>query len=148
MVQVVQKRNSNFDCTRPGTKVVWLVARAMIVGGLMTGTGCQMANGRGVVRWWADVNSLGGRAAFVDQMRTDGFRTPAPPTVLYNVQTTTVPRDVSSTKPDSFEVFPSDESDQQVQQTSGEVRQPMYRAEPAGNYYDQRPVKPAGAWLF
>ncbi len=49
--------------------------------------GCQSAQKSGLVRAWADVNSLGTPAAFIDQFRTDGFRTEAPATGLANVET-------------------------------------------------------------
>ncbi len=140
MIQVMQKRVLSSKYRRADTVGFRILGLGILFGSLVGGTGCQMATDCGLVRGWADVNSMGSPAAFVDQMRMDDFRTAAPPNVLHNTKTIELPRDVSGSTPDAFEVFPVGELDQEVQQTSGEFRQPMHA--------EQRAVKTAGAWLF
>ncbi len=164
MVQVMQNRISNPKCRPSVTKSIRLVILGILLGTLISGTGCQLTSDRGLVRGWADVNSLGTPAAFVDQMRTDDFRTAAPASVLHNVGTSEVPRDVSGTTPDTFQVFPMGEFDCEVTPTSYEI--PMRDPDPClqqtshsvrqadrGWEDSQRlPIRPvykaAGAWLF
>lgn len=140
MVQVMQKRDSSSKCRRGDTVSFRFLGLWILSGSLVGGTGCQMATDCGFVRGWADVNSMGSPAAFVDQVRMDDFRTAAPPNVLHNVETIGLPRDVSGSTPDAFEVFPVGKLDQGVQQSSGAFQQSMH----AG----QRRTKTAGAWLF
>lgn len=148
MIQGMQKRDANSKCRCVDTIVGRLLLLGILCGGLVGGTGCQLATECGLVRGWADVNSTGSPAAIVDQMRMDAFRTAAPPNVLYEVSRIEVPRDFSGSEPDSFEVFPVDEFAQEVQQTSGEFRQPPHGGRSVSHHADQRSVTPAGAWLF
>ena len=148
MVQVMQKRDSNLKYLRADAVRCQFVGLGILCVSLVGGTGCQMATECGLVRGWADVNSTGSPAAIVDQMRMDSFRTAAPPNVLYDVGRIEVPRDFSGSEPDSFEVFPVDEFDQEVQQTSGELQQPTHGERSVSHHVDQRSVSPAGAWLF
>jgi len=120
----------------------------MVIGSLLAGTGCQLANDCGLVRGWADVNSTGSPAAFVEQMRTNDFRTTAPRNVLHDAQIIEFPRDSFGSPPDTFEVFPVDELDPQVQQTSAEFQQPAHVEKSASHHAEQRSVKPEGAWIF
>ena len=54
---------------------------------LITATGCQSTKGQYDVRVWADVNSLGSPAAFIDQSRHTGFR-PEPPAITPDIPAT------------------------------------------------------------
>lgn len=148
MVQVMLKRDANSKCLQADTIVGRLAMLGILCGGLVGGTGCQLATECGLVRGWADVNSTGSPAAIVDQMRMDAFRTAVPPNVLYEVSRIEVPRDFSGAAPDSFEVFPVDEFAREVQQTSGELQQPSHGERSVSDHADQRSVTPAGAWLF
>lgn len=69
-------------------------------------TGCQATTDRGLVRAWADVNSLGGAAGFIDQLRTDNFRTAPPASVLPNVEVITMHREVLPSAPQEIPVVP------------------------------------------
>ena len=69
-------------------------------------SGCQVSNDRGLVRAWADANSIGGPAAFVDQMRTDSFRTAPPANVLPRIKMTELPRDSWSAASQEVSVIP------------------------------------------
>jgi hypothetical protein len=81
-------------------------------------------------------------------MRTDDFRTAPPPSVLHNVGTNVVSRDVSGTTPDTFQVFPMGEFDCEVTQTSHEILQRAPITGPASNDANRHSDKPVGAWLF
>ena len=148
MFEFVQKRNLNSCPGRTRTTLVCLMARGMVIGNLLAVTGCQMANDCGLVRGWADVNSTGSPVAFVEQMRTNNFRTTAPRNVLHDVQIMEFPRDSFGSPPDTFEVFPVGELDRQLQQTSAGFHQPTHVEKSAGHHAEQRFVKPAGAWIF
>lgn len=148
MFEFVQKRNLNSCRGRTRTTLVCFMARGMLIGILLTGTGCQMANDSGLVRGWADVNSTGSPAAFVEKIRTNDFRTTAPRDVLHDVQIIEFPRDCFGLQPDTFEVFPVEEVDPQVQQTSAGFQQPTHVGKSANHHAEQRSVKPVGAWLF
>lgn len=54
---------------------------------VMLVSGCQSTQEHGLLRVWADVNSLGAPAAFVDDFRTDAFRPRPPETGLPVVET-------------------------------------------------------------
>lgn len=134
--------------------------------GVTFASGCQATQDCGLLRVWADVNSLGGPAAFVDQFRSDGFRPAAPETGLPHVTTMDVElgsHDVGSTQYEQFPVFDPvddviddgaiddgviDDGAMPVQNMSYiSARPERARAEQAARQ-NQQPVVPAGSWLF
>ena len=124
-------------------------------------TGCQATHDCGLLRVWADVNSLGGPAAFVDQNRTDGFRTAAPETGLAEVRTMDVevsPYDVGATQYEQFPAFdPVDDPMKdaaindavtKVENISHDSARAVRVSAEQSVHQNQLPVVPAGAWLF
>lgn len=121
---------------------------ALAAGLLLVTTGCQTTTDCGLWRIWADVNSLGGPAAFVDQMRSDGFRTDAPPNVLHDVTAIDVPRGDSSSVNRDFDVIPLVDPALDVLQTSYARPQSVGSSSVQPQVVTQPVVKPSGAWLF
>jgi hypothetical protein len=110
--------------------------------------GCQATTDCGLWRIWADVNSVGEPAAFVDQMRSDGFRTPAPPNVLHEVTAINVPPSVSEFRSQEFDVIPIVDPAFDVQQTSHSTLQSADSVIAQPGAAIQPVVKPQGVWLF
>jgi hypothetical protein len=121
---------------------------ALSAGLLMVMSGCQATTDCGLWRAWADVNSLGGLVAFVDQMRTDGFRTSAPPTVLHDVTAIDLAHSVSEVRSQDFEVIPMADPACDVQQTSHAAPQTVGSGSGPPGPATQPVVKPIGVWLF
>jgi hypothetical protein len=121
---------------------------ALAAGLLLVMTGCQATTDRGMWRVWADANSLGGPAAFVDQMRSDGFRTDAPPNVLHDVTAINVPRGEGNSVDRDFDVIPLVDPALDVQQTSYARPQSVGSGNVQPQVVPQPVVQPNGAWLF
>jgi hypothetical protein len=83
-----------------------LVALPLLVFSGVLLTGCQLRNENGFTRGWADVNSLGGPAAFFVQRRTDGFRPAPPETGLPHVNAIDIPVNSYGSTASEFEAFP------------------------------------------
>ena len=115
---------------------------------LLVMTGCQATTDCGLLRAWADVNSLGEPAAFIDQMRTDGFRTSAPPTVLHNVTAIEVPLSVRGPGTQVFDVIPMADPAFDGQQTSHAAPQTVGSGSGPPGAATQPVVIPNGVWLF
>lgn len=137
---------------------------------LLVAPGCQSTKGQYDVRMWADVNTLGSPAAFIDQSRRSGFR-PEPP-----VNTSAIPESVrietgsSGIAGEAYQTFPvfsamSPTSDSGcLQQGTGSVsthdgeergslRQPMSHTDGnignrLANTQKKQEVVPPEAWLF
>lgn len=138
---------------------------------LITATGCQSTKGQYDVRMWADVNSLGSPAAFIDQSRHTGFR-PEPPantpdipeTVCFETGSSDIEGQMYQTIPVFPATSPASESDFHPQGTgTGTTHSSISEhgsAIKAMSHTDgyarnrQLPTKqrqavvPPGAWLF
>ena len=148
MFEFVQKLKLNSCRGWINTTLAGLMARGVVTVSLLAGAGCQMANDCGFVRGWVDVNSTGSPAAFVEKIRTNDFRTAAPRNVLHDAKIIEFQRDCFGLQPEIFEVFPIEEVEPQVQQTSADFQQSAHVGKSASRHTEQRSVKPAGAWLF
>lgn len=115
---------------------------------LLTMTGCQATTNCGLWRGWADVNSLGEPAAFVDQMRSDRFRTAASSTVQHDVSAIEFPRGNAHSGYQDCDVIPLVDPVLGVQQTSHAIPQSVGSVIAQPGVATQTFVKPAGAWLF
>jgi hypothetical protein len=128
---------------------------------LTLATGCQATQDCGLLRVWADVNSLGGPAAYFDQLRTDGSRTAAPETGLPEVVTMDVERgsyDIGATEYEQFPVFDpvdniirddaTNDGAMNVQKMSYISARTNRSSREQSVHQDQLPVVPAEAWLF
>ncbi|NQV24853.1 MAG: hypothetical protein HQ518_10840 [Rhodopirellula sp.] len=90
---------------------------------------------RGLLRSWADVNSLGGPAAFVDQLRTDSSRRAAPATGLAEVAVTELPRSAYSNASQEFDLIPMCEPFKETADFTGTLNESYGGAsrQPAGS---------------
>ena len=160
------RRRANRHCDWRLLKAVRLRSMCLALLCVTIATGCQATQDCGLLRVWADVNSLGGPAAFVDQNRTDGFRTAAPETGLAEVRTMDVevsPYDVGATQYEQFPVFdPVDDplndaamngaamidAAMKVENISLNSARAVRVSAEQSVHQNQLPVVPAGAWLF
>lgn len=91
----------------PGTERVMLSRiLPVIILALLVVTGCQSTKGQYDVRVWADVNSLGAPAAFIDQTRISGFRSESPGDSPDAVETIRIETGANHETAQTFPVFP------------------------------------------
>ena len=131
-------------------KTARLLNVVMVLSLVALTSGCQATKDRGLVRAWADVNSVGSPAAFVDQFRTDGFRTAPPATGLANVETIEIYADSYNSGKGEYEQFPVFEpaAGSSVEHTSHESARLKHIVNTRPVSRHPVPVVPAGAWLF
>lgn len=163
--------NQNAGRSCPGQQIPSLMMVLAGVVCLSLASGCQSTQEHGLLRVWADVNSLGGPAAFVDQFRTGSFRRSVPPTGLPVVETLDVHPALLHTELIQSDLIPlsdpigssPDNSGSAVPlcppesptDDAGDISQTVFQP---GSYPRNRPrpasasqstvVVPQGAWLF